>query len=103
MNHEILLAKLHLYGIQGVSAGWFRSYLNNGRQKVEKKILKATQNFFSDWGKLKCGFSQGLIVGPLLFIIYMNDLSLSINFLSPVLFADDTGVIISSRNFGASV
>jgi len=47
MNHEILLAKLHFYGIQGVSEDWFRSYSTNRRQKVEVKSPNLIQNFFS--------------------------------------------------------
>jgi hypothetical protein len=100
VDHEIFFAKLHFYGIQGVTVDWFKSYLTNGRQKVEVRSPSSTQNFFSDWGKLKHGVSEGSILGPLLFIIYINDLPLRINSLSePILFADDTSVIISNRNF----
>jgi len=52
INHEILLAKSHFYGIWGVSVEWFRSYLTKRRQKVEVKSLNTTQNFLSDWGTL---------------------------------------------------
>ena len=76
------------------------SYLTNRRQKVEVKSHNATQNFFSDWGTLKIGVPQGSILRPLLFIIWINDLHLRISSISePVLFADDTSVIMSSRNF----
>ena len=78
VNHKILLAKLHFYGIRGVMADWFKSYLTNRRQKVEIKSRNATQNVFSDWGTLK----QGSILGPLLFIIYTNDLPRKINSVS---------------------
>ena len=57
------------------------------------------QNFVSDWGTLKHGVPQGSILGPLLFLVYINDLPLKINSLpEPILFADDTGVIISNRD-----
>jgi hypothetical protein len=53
VNHEILLMKLHFYGIQGVTIDWFRSYLTNRRQKVEIKLLSSSEKFFSDSGILK--------------------------------------------------
>jgi hypothetical protein len=101
VNHEISLAKLHFYGIQGVTADCFKSYLTIRGQKVEIKSCNATQNFFSDWGTLKHGVPQGSFLGPLLFVIYINNLPRKINSISkPILFADDTSVIICNRNLG---
>jgi len=100
MNHEVLLPKLHVYGIRGVSGDWFRFYFTNIWQKVEVKSADTALIFFSDWGKLKHGVPQGVILGSVLFIIYINDLLLWINSISePILFADDTNVTISSRNY----
>jgi hypothetical protein len=100
LNHEILLTKLHLCGIQGVIIDWVRSYLTNRRQKVQIKSLSSSENFFSDWDILKHGVPQGSILGPLLVLVYINDLPPRINSLAePILFADDTSVIISNRNF----
>jgi len=100
VNHEIFIAKLHIYGIWGVSEDWSKSYLTNTRQKNWGKNHHATQNFFSVWITLKHGVSQGSIPGPELFMMCITDLPPRISSVSePILFADDTSVIISSRNF----
>ena len=100
VNNEILLVELHFYGFQGLSENWFMSYLTNRGHKVEVKSPNSTKNFFSDWGTLKYGIPQGSNLGSCLFIIQINNLPLTINSASePVLFDDDTSVIISSRNF----
>jgi hypothetical protein len=67
---------------------------------LEVKSPHTPQSFVSDWGTLKHGFPQGLILGPLLFIIYTNDFPLRISSISEqILFAGKTSIIISSRNF----
>jgi hypothetical protein len=66
VNHEILPAKSHYSGIQETLANWFRSCLTNRKQKTE---IKSFEKFPSKWGTVKHGVLQGLIFGPLLFII----------------------------------
>ena len=114
VNHEILLTKLHFYGIQGITIDWFRltidwfrltidwfrSFLTNRKQKVEIKSPNSTQNLVPYWGKLQHVVPQGSILGLLLFLFYINELPLRINSLAePILFADDTSVRISNRSF----
>jgi hypothetical protein len=93
MNHEVLLTVLYFYGIWGVFEDWFRSYLTNRRQKVE-----VAQNILSDWSALEHGVPQGSVLGPLLYIICQWHLE-NKPCIRTKLFADDTSVIISSRNF----
>ena len=86
------LKKLEHYGIRGTAQKWFHSYLSNRDQFV----LYGKQN--SNIEKIKCGVPQGSILGPLLFIIYINDIyksSLRGNF---ILFADDTNVLYHGSN-----
>ena len=104
LNHEILLDKLHSYGIQGESEDWFRFYLTNRRENVEVKSPNTAQNIFCNWGTLNYAVPHWSILGPLLLIIYINNLPMRINSVSePVLFADYTVVTISSRNLKISV
>jgi hypothetical protein len=95
VNHEIILRKLCHYGIRGTCAQWFRSYLVNRRQKVGISPRNQHDESFSNWEIVKNGVPQGSILGPVLFIIYINDLSYGFkHWAIPVLYADETSVLI---------
>ena len=92
VDHYILITKLKQYGIQGNNMRWFESYLSNRKQCI------AYNNKSTSFKDISCGVPQDSILGPLLFLIYVNDLPNVSNMLDPVMFADDTNLFISSSN-----
>lgn len=95
INHDLLLAKLKYYGLDDSAINLMTSYLSDRFQMV--KIDSVDGPVFSDKCRLNAGVPQGSILGPLLFIIFINDLSFHINYPS-YLFADDTSTVISDKN-----
>jgi hypothetical protein len=90
IDHKILLRKLEWYGIRGVALEWFRSYLDTRKQYVQYKNSKSSTE------TIPCGVPQGSVLGPLLFIVYTNDLPNCLNYSKTILFADDTTLYLSS-------
>ena len=90
VNHKILIEKLNYYGVQGKTLSLFESYLSNRTQVVE------VNGKTSEKGLIKHGVPQGSILGPLLFLLYINDISKSSDILKFFLFADDTTVYYSA-------
>ena len=83
LDHGILLSKLDYYGIKGISLQWFESYLSDRKQYV------SIDNINSSMKSVRTGVPQGSILGPLLFIIYMNDLTNASELFDSILYADD--------------
>ena len=92
VNHDILLSKLSYYGVRGIPLQWFRTYLLHRKQFVN---FNGTQ---SDVKMLSFGVPQGSILGPLLFLIYINDLNKSIKYADAYHFADDTNLLLISKS-----
>ena len=90
LNHNILLNKLELYGVRGLGQTWFRNYLTGRKQVVQ--LGSST----SSMKKITHGVPQGSILGPLLFLLYINDITNTSNLGKLILFADDTSIVYSN-------
>ena len=87
VDHQILLKKLEHYGVRGLANNWFKSYLTNRQQFV------SVNGFNSSKKTMHYGVPQGSVLGPLLFLIYINDLNKAIKFCTTHHFADDTNLL----------
>ena len=90
VDHGILLKKLEHYGIRDSALAWFESYLSNRRQLV------SINGYSSSLCDIACDIPQGSVLGPLLFLIYINDLPKATSALSLFLFADDTTIYLEA-------
>ncbi|XP_065671679.1 uncharacterized protein LOC136089556 [Hydra vulgaris] len=92
VDHYILLTKLENYGIKHINIAWFKSYLSNRKQYISYNEGKTTNM------NITCGVPQGSILGPLLFLIFINDLSKACTELDTILFADDKNLFYAHND-----
>ena len=92
VDHKILLHKLEYYGIRGVCNDWFKSYLSDRKQFV------SINGYNSDLMPVIYGVPQGSVLGPLLFLIYINDLHKAIRYCKVHHFADDTNLFHTNKS-----
>src|SRR6218665_2098176 len=92
VNHALLINKLEYYGTRGVAKQWFVYYLRNRSQFVSLKGITSPSL------EITSGIPQGSILGPILFLIYLSDLSRVSNKLKLIMFADDTNAFLSHNS-----
>ena len=93
IDHATLFKKLEIYGIKGTNFVWFRSHLTNRKQYVQISNYGK-----SDLRNTTCRIPQASILGPLLFLVYVNDLPSSSKIINPIIFADDTNLFYEYKN-----
>ena len=111
LDHTILLQKFVIYGVRGKALDWLTSYLKNRKQST---VIAVTQGenlnsnksdnpdnnskIKSEALEITCGVPQGSILGPFLFLVYINDIPTVLTNGMPILFADDTNVLFHSKS-----
>ena len=98
LEHDVLLKKLYKYGIRGVAYNWFESYLTGRQMRVKCNVASSGKTEYSRYMEISYGTPQGSCLGPLIFLIFTNDLHRHLVYSSSILFADDTTLYKTHRN-----
>ena len=92
VSYPILISKLEYYGVRGIANNWFQSFLSNGKQ------FTSVNDHNSTYQQITHGVPQSSVLGPLLFLLFINDLHLSDNDSKVHHFADDTNPLFSNKS-----
>ena len=98
IEHEIMIKKLELFGVRGVCLDWFRSYLKDRQMRVKCRATNTQDETRSEYHTVNYGTPQGSCLGPLIFLIFVNDMKLHLSDVDSVQFADDTTILFGHRN-----
>ena len=98
LEHEVLLKKLEKYGVRGIANNWYRDYLSNRRIRTKCTTASTGKTEYSDYKQVTYGTPQGSCLGPLIFILFTNDLHHQLYHCQSLLSADDTTIYKSHRN-----
>ena len=97
LEHNVIFDKMEKYGLRGTCLDWFKSYLTDRDMRVKCRTRHGT-DILSDTYKIDYGTAQGSCLGPLIFMIFCNDLRLNLEYLKSIQFADDSTLMKSHKN-----
>ncbi len=91
IDHNTLIYKLNHYGVRGLALDWFRNYLKDRKQYASLKEARSQEE------TVTCGVPEGSVLGPLLFLIYLNDMANCLRYATAIVFADDSTIYKSHK------